>query len=453
MTSHNLLKKTAQFGLFLGLVVGLTSCSILDRGRADRQAKEQLEKEGRITMVLTDQRLVPDTSLVGESITLPSPRTISEGWSQTGSRASKVAGHIQAADRLEVAWRQSVGKGSSNKATLTAPPVTSVDTVYTIDAGHQIVATDLATGRRNWSQKITSGSRRDGLSFGAGLAYHDGRLILASGYGFVAVLDANNGAELWRTETEAPMTGAPTVKDDRIYVSSNNNEILALSLATGQTLWSDQAIAESARVLGASSPAAVEDIVVVPYSSGEIIAYLSANGRRLWSEALASAGQFTPISSINDIGARPILGAGLVFAGSQSGVLAAIDGRTGNRVWQQPIGTTQAPALAGEYIFVMGVEADVACIKAGTGQVVWVKELEKFRNVEKKKGRITYAGPILASNRILIVSSRGDLIALDPQTGDEVQRLKLGDAVYIEPIASQDKLLVLTDEARLIAVR
>ncbi len=101
----------------------------------------------------------------------------------------------------------------------------------------------------------------------------------------------------------------------------------------------------------------------------------------------------------------------------------------------------------------MGVEAQIACIKAGTGQVVWVRDLDKFRKVEKKKGRITYAGPILASGRVLIVSSLGELIALDPQNGDEVQRLKLGDAVYIEPIVSQDKLLVLTDEARLIAVR
>lgn len=453
MKSQHVMTGIVRASLVTGLLLGLAACSVLDRGRADRAEKEKLEKEGRITMVLTEQRLVVDTSLLEEAIILPEPRSISEGWSQTGSRASKVAGHVAAAQDFAIAWRQGVGKGSSKKATLTAPPVTSADTVYTIDADHQIVASDLTSGQRIWSQTITSGSRRDGLSFGAGIAYHEGRLILASGYGFVALLDAANGAEIWRTQTEAPMTGAPTVKDGRIYVSSNNNEILALNLDTGQVLWSDQAIAESARVLGASSPAVVEDIIVAPYSSGEIIAYLSANGRRLWSEALASSGQFTPISSINDIGARPILGGGLVFAGSQSGVLAAIDGRTGNRVWQQPIGTTQAPALAGEYLFVMGVEAQIACIKAGTGQVVWVRDLDKFRKVEKKKGRITYAGPILASGRVLIVSSLGELIALDPQNGDEVQRLKLGDAVYIEPIVSQDKLLVLTDEARLIAVR
>lgn len=449
MSAQSILRVT----LISACCLGLTACSIFERSRAEREAEQALEKEGRITMVLGDERLQPDPDLVSEVVTLPPPRNLDEGWPQAGSRASKAIGHIAAAETLDIAWRSNVGAGSDRRSALTTPPVASVDTVFTIDSRQVIVATDAATGNRRWSKRLESGNRRDGTGIGSGIGLEGDRLVIASAFGFVAALDANSGDEIWRTETEAPMTGSPTIKDGRVFVSSNNNEVLALDLATGSLIWTDQAIAESARVLGSPSPAAVEDIVVAPYSSGEIIAYLASNGRRLWSEALASVGQFTPISSINDIGARPILGGGLVFAASQSGVLAAIDGRTGNRVWQQPIGTTQAPALAGEYLFIMGVDAELACIKAGTGQVVWVKELERFSNEKKQTGRITYAGPVIASNRILVASSKGELIALDPQTGDETDRLKLGDPVYIEPIAVQDKLIVLTDDARLIAIR
>lgn len=446
-------QSVSRSALLFAACIGLAGCSILDLGRADREAAEALEKEGRITMVLGDDALEPDPSLLSEVITLPAPRELTDGWPQAGSRASKAIGHIAVAKDLNVAWRSNVGDGSDRRSALTTPPVASNDTIYTIDSRQVIVATDAANGSRQWSEKLDSNNRRDGTGIGSGIALEGDRLVIASGYGFVAAFDANNGSELWRTETEAPMTGSPTIKDGRIFVSSNNNEVLAMDLATGDLLWSDQAIAESARVLGSPSPAAVEDIVVAPYSSGEVIAYLASNGRRLWSEALASVGQFTPISSINDIGARPILGGGLVFAASQSGVLAAIDGRTGNRVWQQPIGTTQAPALAGEYLFIMGVDGDLACIKAGTGQVVWVKSLTKFSNEKKQEGRLTYAGPVIASNRILVVSSKGELIAFDPQSGNETDRLKVGDPVYIEPIAVQDKLIVLTDDARLVAIR
>lgn len=441
-----------KIGLLATSALALSGCSILDRGKAAKEEASAAEKEGRITMVLTDERLTPDPDLVSEIITLPPPRALTDGWPQAGSRASKAVGHISAASNFTVAWRTSVGKGSDKKSALTTAPVASADTIFTIDSEQMISAIDVNTGGKRWSTKLKSGSRRDGISIGSGIALEGTTLVVASGYGFVTALDAASGAELWRTKTEAPMTGSPTIKDGRIFVSSNNNEVIAFDLDDGSLIWSDQAIAESARVLGSPSPAAVEDIVVTPYSSGEIIAYLAANGRRLWDEALASPGQFTPISAINDIGGRPILGGGLVFAASQSGVLAAIDGRTGTRVWQQPIGTTQAPALAGEYLFVMGVEAEIACIKAGTGQVIWVKDLTKFKNEEKKKGRVTYAGPVIASGKILIASSQGDLISLDPQTGDELNRLKLGGAVYIEPIAVQEKLIVLTDDARLIAI-
>jgi len=449
MSAQTLLK----VGLISVACIGLTSCSLLNRGAADRAAEEALEKEGRITMVLGDERLQPDADLVSEIITLPAPRPLSDGWPQAGSRASKAVGNIAVAAELDIAWRANVGNGSDRKSALTTPPVASTDTIYTIDSRQTIVATDASNGRRKWSEKLESGNRRDGTGIGSGLGLDGNTLVIASAFGFVSAMDATTGTELWRTATEAPMTGSPTIKDDRVFVSSNNNEVIAFDLTTGDVLWSDQAISESARVLGSPSPAAVEDIVVAPYSSGEVIAYLASNGRRLWSEALASAGQFTPISSINDIGARPVLGGGLVFAASQSGVLAAIDGRTGNRVWQQPIGTTQAPALAGEYLFIVGVEAELACVKAGTGQVVWVRELEKFKNTKKQKGRVTYAGPVVANGRILVASSTGELISFDPQTGDETDRLKLGDPVYIEPIAVQDKLLILTDDARLIAIR
>ena len=250
-----------------------------------------------------------------------------------------------------------------------------------------------------------------------------------------------------------PMTGSPTIKDGKVFATSNNNEVFALDLSTGNVLWSDQAIAETARVLGSPSPAAVEDLVVAPFSSGEVIAYLASNGRRLWTDALSRAGRFTPISAINDVSSRPVLSAGIVFAASQSGLLTGIDGRSGNRVWVQPVGSVQAPAVSGDYVFLASTEAQIVALQSRTGGVFWVTQLEEYENAEKRRDKITYSGPLIASNRIVVASSEGELIGLDPQTGVEVSRLNLKSPVFIEPIAADGKILVLTDEARLIAIR
>lgn len=433
-------------------LLAVTSCSSFPRfGREDKEAVRAEDRAGRVTMVLDNDRVEPSTTLTGIEIELPPAATVN-AWTEAGSNPTKVSAHIEAAPKLRVAWRRSIGKGSSNKAAITTPPVTSASAIYTLDAAQTVRAASLSNGAEIWSQRLKGISKRDKAALGGGLAVAGDTLVVASGYGYVVAMDAANGAQKWRRELGAPMTGSPTISDGRIFVASNNNEVFALSLATGETVWSDQAISESARVLGSPSAAAVEDFVIAPFSSGEIIAYLAANGRRLWTDALAQSGRFTPISEINDIGSRPVLGSGLVFASSQSGTTVAIDGRSGARVWTQVVGSTRAPALVGRYLFVLGTNDELACLDAATGEAYWVKQLPSFRDEKKKKKPITYASPIVASGRVILVSSRGDLLTFSPQDGAQTGSLKLGETVYIEPIAAQGRLYVLTDKGKLIAI-
>lgn len=441
-----------KLGVIGALCVSLASCSLMRNQRAEKERLTAEERAGRIEMVLGDDALVADPELASTPVTLPDAVAL-ESWPQAGGTATKSSGHVAAAKSLSIAWKANAGAGSSKRSALTTAPVASNTTIFVIDAKQTVRAFDVNTGRRVWERELKSGNRRDKVGIGSGLALDGDKLIVSSGYGFVVALDVSNGAEIWRRDMEAPMTGSPTIKDGRAFVSSNNNEVFALDVNDGQILWTDQAIAESARILGSPSSAAVEDIVITPYSSGEIIAYLAANGRRLWTEALARPGRFTPISSINDIASYPVIGGGLVFAASQSGVLAAIDGRSGTRVWVQPVGSTSAPALAGQYLFISDTNGQIVCISAGTGQIFWVKQLRQFEKEKKKKGRISYAGPIVASNQVIVVSSRGELISLSPQTGERTGSVKLGDPVYLEPISVGDKVFVLTDDARLIAIR
>ncbi len=438
----------------LGGSVLLTGCSSLGKltGSKKKAEADAADKAGRITMVLDDEVLTANPELATTPVELPEA-IVMESWPQAGSNAAKVVGHVSAGAELSVAWRNGVGSGSDKKSAMATPPVASETTVFTLDAEQRLVATDLASGSTVWQKRLKGDNKRDKIALGGGLAVNGDTLIVASGYGFVARLSAADGSELWRTKMNAPMTGAPTVKDADIFVASNNNEVFSLSLETGEVKWSDQAISETARVLGSSSPAAVEDFVIAPYSSGEIIAYLASNGRRLWSDAISQAGRYTPISEINDIGSRPVLSSGMVFASSQSGVTVAIDGRSGNRVWNQSIGSAQAPALAGRFMFVVGNDGRLACLNAANGEAYWVVDLPRFEKEKKKKGRISYSGPLLASGNVILVSSTGELLAFSPQTGEQTGSVKIGQSVYIEPIAVQDKILVLTDEARLIAIK
>lgn len=446
------LSRNAAAAMAVVSLAALSACiSLPSFGNDKKEVLAAEEKAGRITMVLDSEQIAPSTTLTGIAVELPEAKAIAS-WTEAGGNPTKAPGHVIAAPNLDIAWRRSIGKGSSTKSALTTPPVTNETTIYTLDSTQTVRASRLDTGAQVWSERLKGVSKRDKSAIGGGLAVAGDVLVVASGYGYVTALDAATGAQKWRRDLGAPMTGSPTIDDGRIFVSSNNNEVYAINLADGATIWSDQAISESARVLGSSSVAAVEDFVIAPFSSGEVIAYLAANGRRLWTDALAQAGRFTPISEINDIGSRPVLGAGLVFASSQSGTTVAIDGRSGARVWTAAVGSTRAPALAGRFLFVLGTENELACLDAATGEAYWVVQLRQFQDEKEKKKRLSYSAPIVASGRVILVSSRGELQAFSTQDGTQTGSLKLGDTVYIEPIAAQGRLYVLTDDAKLIAI-
>jgi outer membrane protein assembly factor BamB len=206
------------------------------------------------------------------------------------------------------------------------------------------------------------GSAGDRTGFGGGVAYANGKLYVASGFRFVAQLDAATGAEAWRQQTSTPVHAAPTVADGRVFVISTDNELLTFNAADGAPGWTYQALIEPARILGATSPAVSGDTVVAGFASGELVALRATNGNDLWSEALSRASRTNALSEIRDIAGRPVIFKGDVFAVSHSGVFAATDLRTGQARWSLPVTAITSPWAAGDVVFVVDKAGQVICV-------------------------------------------------------------------------------------------
>jgi outer membrane protein assembly factor BamB len=269
----------------------------------------------------------------------------------------------------------------------------------------------------------------------------------------VLALDAKTGKELWRQQVAAPMRGAPTVAGDRVFAITVENQLDVLSAEDGHRLWTHSGIPETAGLLGAASPAVDGDIVVVPYSSGELFALRTENGRPLWTDNLATARPLGALSTLADIRGRPVIDRGRVFALSHSGRMVAIDLRTGDRVWEQEIGGTHGAWVAGDYIYVLGNDVDLLCLQRADGRVRWAHDLPRYEDAKKKKDPMRWAGPVLAGDKLIVVGSNGDALALSPYTGATLGQFTLPDGVFVDPVVAGGTLYVLTDEADLIALR
>jgi len=403
----------------------------------------------RIPVIALDDQLKVAGALKGQDFFIPPPVAVAD-WPLPGADREQSIEHVAAAPAFQIAWRKRFGVGYARRRHVMAPPIAAGGRLFVMDGGATVSAHDERTGAQVWRANIRPRSKRDRDGYGGGLAFADGKLYVSSGFREVVELDAGTGALIWRARTEAPVHAAPTVAGGRVYVADVNDELLAFDAVTGNPSWTYQALTEPARILEASSSAVANDTVVTSFASGELVAVRASNGNELWNASLSRASRTNALSEIRDIAGRPVVYKNDVYAVSHSDVFAAVDLRTGVGRWTLPVSATTTPWPSGDVVFVVDQSGEVICVSRESGQIYWIKDLNAGR---KKKKRAYWSSPILASNRLITVSTKGEAVALDPKTGAIERTLRLGAPATIGPIAAGGMIYVITDQAQLVAIR
>lgn len=404
----------------------------------------------RISILSADELIKPDSEFESVPVVLPPPRRNAE-WAQSGGSAPKNPGHLAASEDLQKAWSTSVGDGGSDEQALLSQPIVSGGRIYVLDAEADLMALDPQDGRTLWTKSLNPGN--DQAVFAGGIAAEGDRLYAATGIGEAMALSAEDGSELWRVRLSGPVRGAPTVSNGQVYVVTIENRTIALSAEDGRRLWEHQGISEVAALLGGASPAVAASTVLTPYSSGELYALLAENGRVVWVENLSSIRTLSAIARLADIRGNPVIDRDLAFAVSHAGRMAAIDLRSGARVWERPVGSVHMPWVAGDYLFVTGLNAELVAMSRRDGRVRWVHRLPPFEDMEDREDPIQYTGPVLVGDRLLLGSSDGFVYAISPYTGELLGHIEVGDAVYVPPLVADGTVYVLSDDGTLHAYR
>ena len=406
----------------------------------------------RVAVLVNAIELAVDPETAAMQMVLPEA-VANEEWAQSGGNAYKSVGHVALGSALGTAWTAKIGEGSSNAARLVTGPVVGGGRVYTIDTQGTVRAFDTRNGGEIWSARFGEVGRERRVLYGGGVAFENGRIYATNGLGYVAALDATNGAPLWTVKPTGPLRGAPTVVGDALYVMSQDNQIFSLKTADGTTNWSSAAALEIAGVFGSGAPAVARGTVVAGFSSGELNAYRYENGRVVWQDALQRTTMSTSVASLSDVDADPVIDGNQVFALGKGGRMVALELTTGQRIWEQNVGSIATPWIAGDWVFVATDEGKVIAMNRANGKIRWIAELRRWRDEAGKKGPIYYSGPVLAGGRLIVAGTNGTLINIDPATGVVQSQTGAGDGVTAQPVVAGSTLYILTEGGRLIAYR
>jgi len=465
-----MIRKHATCAALLAASLFLTGCSSFwdDLGDVFSRTNTANLRGMRVSLIGSDEAVKTDPAIAAIPVLLPPPYR-NPDWPQPGGYSSNAMYHLEAPGPLRRVWARQAGKGSDSDSVVTASPVVAAGRIYALDSEAHIWVIRISDGRPVWDKRLAPKTGTDmptlwGLlgtpntispsaGMGGGVAFNDGKLYVTTGFGALICMDAASGRELWRREFGIPIVNAPVVSGGRIFLSTNDNHFYALAEADGRSLWEAQGITEPANLLSSTSAAVSGEVVVAPFTSGELFAYRVQNGQTAWSDVLSRSGAVTQLSEIDAIAGRPVIDRDMVFAISQSGVLAGINFSTGDRVWSKEVGGIQTPWVAGDYVYVVTNNSELLCLTRREGRVRWVHQLPQYGNPDRKRYPILWAGPVLVSNKLILVSNDGYAQALSPYDGRLLARMELPAGTTIAPVVADGTVYIYTSDAEIVALR
>lgn len=433
-------------------IMALSSCSSVS-GMFEKDEAPKLEGE-RISVLELQKTLKPDIAPEGATNIITPPSWMNTSWPQAGGYPNHSMQNPSLSNtQLERVWTADIGSGSSNDLPLTAQPIVANNIIYTLDTESRLSAFDVQNGKTLWKTDVEKDDEGESVISG-GISYAHNLLFVTNGYDEVLAVSPENGDIQWRKRLPAPSRAAPTVIGGRVFVATIDSRLIALSAKDGTSLWEYTGIGETTGLLGAASPAANSDIVVPVFSSGEVTALRVENGSVAWSDNLASVRRYGGgLESLSDIRAMPILDKGIILSISFGGKLAAIDERTGTRIWQREISGSQTPWVAGNTIYVLSSDNQLIALNATNGTILWIEELERFEDAEDREDPIYWSGPVMASGRLIIAGSHGYFLEIDTQNGQILHTTRTKKNVQISPIIANDTLYLLSEDGTLMAYK
>ncbi|WP_374296792.1 PQQ-binding-like beta-propeller repeat protein [Sphingomonas sp.] len=439
---------TKQFRtpVMLAALMALSACGIF------KGAPKKTPTVGnRVPILASESGAEADRTIADVQVTLPAP-VANDAWAQPGGNAAKSMGQLALGEQPARLWEATINGGSVREP-LAAAPVVADGKLFVVDVEAVLHAFAADTGAPLWTAKLTEGDANRPARFGGGASFDDGRVYATDGLGDVVAVNAADGAIQWRAKPGGPLRGAPTVANGVVYVLSQDNQLFAISQADGKVQWAQQGTLETQGVFGVAAPAASQGSVVVGFSSGELNAYRYENGRVLWQDALSRTTISTSVSSLSDIDAAPVIDEGRVYAVGQGGRMVALELSTGQRLWEQNFAGIETPWIAGEWLFLVTDDARLVALSRASGKVRWISQLPRFRNEKKKSGAITWFGPVLAGNRLILTNSEGEIVYANPGDGAVQTTIEAKTQFTLPPIVANSTLYTLDVKGHIVAYR
>lgn len=310
-----------------------------------------------------------------------------------------------------------------------------------------------------WSVSIGSGAGKRNMLLAEPVS-QKGIIYTVDAAGLVRAFAVSSGKKLW--ETLVPQKGAARrisvigaglgLDNGMLFVSSGTGEVVALDANNGKEIWRTD-LKSPVR----SAPAVYGGRLYVITADNKLTALAEDNGRVLWQH-------FAFLESVSLLGkAAPAIDKGIGVAVFASGEVVGFRPENGSILWTESLGAARMndagaeindirarPVIAGDRVFVISSGGLLSALDLKTGGIIWEREIGGINQ------------PWLAGDTLYLVSSYAELAAIDVATGKIlwVNRLvqwadpekKKEKLEWTGPVMAGNRLILTNSAGKAIAV-
>lgn len=356
-----------------------------------------------------------------------------KGWfgKTEGVEPAKLAEFAETA-KFKVRWHIDLGDSG---ASLLQPALTA-NAIYGASGNGVLTRVERATGKQVW--RVESGIAASG-----GVGSGEGLVLIGSDKGNVLAY-GEDGKLRWKSKVSSEVLSAPQAAEGVVIVRSGDGRIAGLDAADGKRIWLYE---RSTPVLVVRSHAGVilqRGVAFAGFAGGKLAAMRVKDGSILWEASVSQPRGSTELERISDITSNPVVDDEQVCAIAFQGRVACFDAAQGGPLWNRDIGSDKGMMLLRKYLYLSDARGSVMTLDKTSGSTLWKNEQLFLRDT---------ATPYVLGDFVVVGDYEGYLHGLNRENGSFAARVKLdGSPVQAAPVGLDDGLLVQTRDGGLYSL-
>lgn len=358
-----------------------------------------------------------------------------------------------------VKWDTSVGDGVEEYFSRLNPTV-AYDKVYAADRNGTVMAVNKDNGDEVWEVDlhdliVINEADEEGWFSGifsspfpariaGGLVAAYDKVFLGTENGDLVALDAATGELVWHVQVGNEVNSDPAVGEGSVVVHTTGGQVLSYDASTGEQNWQYEYQTPALTLRGSSAPAIVSGGVIVGDSNGTASVLIADSGQQAWTQSVGSPTGATELEALADVDANPIVVGGNVYMIAYNGELVALSLRSGEVVWKRDYSAFENMEIRGGRIYLTDAQSHVYGLNQDGGIELWTNNSMFGRKL---------TAPAWHDGFIAVGDFEGYIHWLNPTNGEIEGRLDLGgDGLFSQPVVDGTTLYTQTRDGDLVAI-